>query len=333
MTNLYETPTITDQKGNKRYRCREPTCTQTFSTSGHLSRHMKIHTGEKTHCCPIQGCESKFARRDNMMQHFTAHKKKLMAKNQPVLLSDEPKVKKTSWSHEERATAETIKPANLTHFTPPSSVDREYSFENGFRPQGQFVGLSEESALPQLDDLQRTEYGRLDEPFISRMPDKSFSGRVPNDFSIAIPGRMNAQFHEFTPESPFPRTVEESTFVPFPEKDQRQSRRVSASKQSYLPSMDERQFQMRPTPIMTQSFQNMQFVEDRYLSPGYNVTSPSFIPSPPNYDKQFSYVTSSTLTSIPASFELRTEVGYFSSFQTSMNSKDGFGDEPRITEL
>lgn len=52
-----------------------------ISSSGHLARHVKIHTGVKTHSCPIEGCEKMFARKDNMMHHFNTHKRKLEAKD------------------------------------------------------------------------------------------------------------------------------------------------------------------------------------------------------------------------------------------------------------
>ncbi|KAI8920489.1 hypothetical protein BC831DRAFT_405647 [Entophlyctis helioformis] len=40
--------------------------------SGHLSRHMKIHTGEMPHQCPVSKCDSRFSRKDNMVQVNTA---------------------------------------------------------------------------------------------------------------------------------------------------------------------------------------------------------------------------------------------------------------------
>jgi len=63
----------THSKGNKRrYEC--STCGKTFTTSGHVARHNRIHTGEKNFQCPELGCSQRFSRQDNCMQHFRTHK-------------------------------------------------------------------------------------------------------------------------------------------------------------------------------------------------------------------------------------------------------------------
>lgn len=53
------------------------TCSMAFTTSGHLTRHNKIHTGEKNFVCPQKGCEQRFSRHDNCLQHYRTHLKKL----------------------------------------------------------------------------------------------------------------------------------------------------------------------------------------------------------------------------------------------------------------
>ncbi|CAI1912861.1 hypothetical protein SEUBUCD646_0D02780 [Saccharomyces eubayanus] len=51
-------------------------CSTGFTTSGHLSRHNRIHTGEKNHICPHEGCGQRFSRHDNCNQHYRTHANK-----------------------------------------------------------------------------------------------------------------------------------------------------------------------------------------------------------------------------------------------------------------
>lgn len=57
-------------KQQKKYTCH---CKRSFTTSGHLARHMRIHTGEKNYECPYEGCSARFSRQDNCMQHYRTH--------------------------------------------------------------------------------------------------------------------------------------------------------------------------------------------------------------------------------------------------------------------
>jgi len=70
-------PPGSDRPG-KRYPCRfrdSHHCEKTFTTSGHASRHSKIHTAEKAVPCSFPGCHKKFTRADNMKQHLDTHYK------------------------------------------------------------------------------------------------------------------------------------------------------------------------------------------------------------------------------------------------------------------
>lgn len=58
------------KKTPKTYTCH---CNRSFTTSGHLARHMRIHTGEKNYTCPYAGCFARFSRQDNCMQHYRTH--------------------------------------------------------------------------------------------------------------------------------------------------------------------------------------------------------------------------------------------------------------------
>ncbi|KAG6888210.1 hypothetical protein C0995_009807 [Termitomyces sp. Mi166 len=48
-------------------------CERPFSTSGHLARHSRVHTGERNHKCPFPGCETRCSRQDNLQQHYRIH--------------------------------------------------------------------------------------------------------------------------------------------------------------------------------------------------------------------------------------------------------------------
>jgi hypothetical protein len=58
------------KRASRRYTCH---CGKSFTTSGHLARHTRIHTGEKNYVCPEAGCGARFSRQDNCMQHFRTH--------------------------------------------------------------------------------------------------------------------------------------------------------------------------------------------------------------------------------------------------------------------
>ncbi|KAF9039655.1 hypothetical protein BDZ89DRAFT_945138 [Hymenopellis radicata] len=47
-----------------------PTCERAFTTSGHLARHSRVHTGERNHKCPFPGCETRCSRQDNLQQQY-----------------------------------------------------------------------------------------------------------------------------------------------------------------------------------------------------------------------------------------------------------------------
>ncbi|KAK3311330.1 uncharacterized protein B0T15DRAFT_71336 [Chaetomium strumarium] len=76
------------EKGGRRYPCRfrdTHGCDKTFTTSGHASRHSKIHTSEKSIPCSFQGCLKKFTRTDNMKQHLETHYKDRIRSSRPSL--------------------------------------------------------------------------------------------------------------------------------------------------------------------------------------------------------------------------------------------------------
>lgn len=82
-----------DERAAKRYACRfreTLSCEKTFTTSGHASRHAKIHTAEKGVECSFDGCPKKFTRADNMKQHLETHfkEKPRSSLSRPNFLND-----------------------------------------------------------------------------------------------------------------------------------------------------------------------------------------------------------------------------------------------------
>ncbi|KZT62076.1 hypothetical protein CALCODRAFT_446734 [Calocera cornea HHB12733] len=70
----------------KKYVC--DICDKAFSTSGHLTRHSKVHTGDKPFICPYPRCEKKCSRDDNLVQHFQVHLPKEDRKRGIVYIRD-----------------------------------------------------------------------------------------------------------------------------------------------------------------------------------------------------------------------------------------------------
>ncbi|KAJ6572039.1 hypothetical protein B0H19DRAFT_1132321 [Mycena capillaripes] len=55
----------------KRHPCRD--CDKSFSTSSHLARHSRIHTGQRDFKCDYPGCEKTSSRLDNLRAHQRKH--------------------------------------------------------------------------------------------------------------------------------------------------------------------------------------------------------------------------------------------------------------------
>ncbi|KAI8076520.1 uncharacterized protein B0P05DRAFT_588169 [Gilbertella persicaria] len=118
MTSCMNLPTTPKRK----YHCTEQGCNKSFTTSGHLARHNRIHTGEKNFHCLHPGCPSRFSRQDNMMQHYRTHlTQKLRRQNmrgqqqqKKNLIEEENRAQLYRHSHHERENHMSLQPLLTT---------------------------------------------------------------------------------------------------------------------------------------------------------------------------------------------------------------------------
>lgn len=80
--------------GQKPFQCR--ICMRQFSRSDHLTTHVRTHTGEKPFSCDV--CGRKFARSDEKKRHAKVHLKQKMKKEAKMLASNAPLPPATSTS-------------------------------------------------------------------------------------------------------------------------------------------------------------------------------------------------------------------------------------------
>ncbi|KAL9556409.1 hypothetical protein MBANPS3_001899 [Mucor bainieri] len=80
---------VESSSSKRKYHCTEPGCAKSFTTSGHLARHNRIHTGEKNFPCLFPGCLSRFSRQDNMMQHYRTHMSPKSKRTQKKVITED----------------------------------------------------------------------------------------------------------------------------------------------------------------------------------------------------------------------------------------------------
>lgn len=141
--------------GGKRYPCRfkdSHGCDKTFTTSGHASRHSKIHTAEKAVHCSFAGCTKKFTRADNMKQHLETH-------------------------YKERSRATASAKAAPTKLTMPSGVKKSSSGSRISRPSSRLSQRQSYESYPTYPSPHQAAYSPLASP-ISTTEDGPYS-RIP----------------------------------------------------------------------------------------------------------------------------------------------------------
>lgn len=133
--SYFDTP-IPTERVPKRYPCRyrdSHHCLKTFTTSGHASRHSKIHTAEKGVSCTWEGCHKKFTRSDNMKQHLETHTKERSRGSRPS-------------AHNSLVSSDTSRPQNKNILTMPAGVKKLTNYRSTCRNGSE--GLLISSSLP-----------------------------------------------------------------------------------------------------------------------------------------------------------------------------------------
>ncbi|CEP11742.1 hypothetical protein [Parasitella parasitica] len=108
------------QQSKRKYHCIEPGCNKSFTTSGHLARHNRIHTGEKNFPCLFPGCQSRFSRQDNMMQHYRTHMSPKSRRSHKRGLAEETRPKPRLHAHH-RIRSDPVR------VEPPLTIDQHLS--------------------------------------------------------------------------------------------------------------------------------------------------------------------------------------------------------------
>ncbi|XWW93173.1 hypothetical protein V2A60_001102 [Cordyceps javanica] len=114
----------------KRYPCRfrdSHGCEKTFTTSGHASRHSKIHTAEKAVQCTFAGCQKKFTRADNMKQHLETHYKDKSRSSGSHRAATAAHHHKSGPEHHRRPTAATARSRSSSSLSGPELDVRQYA--------------------------------------------------------------------------------------------------------------------------------------------------------------------------------------------------------------
>ncbi|CZR60815.1 related to transcriptional repressor [Phialocephala subalpina] len=183
----YRNPNV-PERGPKRYPCRyreSHGCEKTFTTSGHASRHSKIHTAEKAVSCTWPGCQKKFTRADNMKQHLETHNKERsrssgIPKAGLKTLTMPAGIKKPSSSPTGRTSRPSSRNTNSEHSSiepPMPPVDPAILYQTGpFAGATQYASYSTLASPPDTYGSQQPSLTHLNRPLGPRRESQQSSG-------------------------------------------------------------------------------------------------------------------------------------------------------------
>lgn len=135
--------------GDKPFRC--DVCSRAFSRSDHLTTHRRTHTGEKPFSCEI--CNRRFARSDERKRHAKVHQKN---KIQPVptasTSNQEVDKAKNAKPKKPKTKSQTV-PGDFTSIKPnqPLDIDRTFAYATSSYSASNYTAPS--SVYPAINDL------------------------------------------------------------------------------------------------------------------------------------------------------------------------------------